>query len=128
LTKIIARMPTSRTTPAETKITDLQPKCWIASRSGTCAVSAPILPKNSPSPESIANRRAGNQCVASFSSTSQPTAVAPPMIARPAQASAKSCVESKKNAPIPAVIEPQMSSLRAPHESTRIPVGICIAT
>jgi hypothetical protein len=56
-------------------------------RSGTCAKSAPTLPIISPMPESIANRSLGNQCVASFSVTTQPTAVAPPTISRPTDAS-----------------------------------------
>ena len=57
--------------------------CSTSMRSGTCATSAPTLPIISPKPDSMANRSRGNQCVASLSVTTQPTAVAPPTIRRP---------------------------------------------
>jgi hypothetical protein len=45
------------------------------------------LPIISPRPVNIANRSRGNQCVASFSVTTQATAVDPPTSARPIDAS-----------------------------------------
>ena len=87
-----------------------------------------MLPMKSPRPDTIANRDDGNQCVASFNVTTQPTAVAPPTSARPAEAMKKFEVDPKMNVPDAATIEPTINSRRAPHESTRTPVGICIAT
>lgn len=76
----------------------------------------------------MANRCDGNQCVASFRITIQPTAVDAPTRARPAMPSGTLLVDPNTKVPRAASREPTISRRRAPHESTSTPVGICIST
>ena len=87
-----------------------------------------MLPISRPRPESIAKRRDGNQCVASFKITSHAAAVQPPTIARPVQATTKLLVTANSSVPAAVAMEQKISSFRGPSESISIPVGICIRT
>ncbi len=106
----------------------LQPNPSISRRRGTPAVTAPKTPQNRAIPETMANRRAGNQWAATLSRATKATATDPPIRPRPRLAQNRFGAKAKRRVPSPATKDPAASSFRGPQRSARTPVGSCIPT
>ena len=123
-----ARTATSRMTTAEAVTTVRQLKCSTSRRSGTCAVSAPMLPISRPRPGEH-GEAARREPVRGQLQNDQPgggRGAANDRAAGAGHGEAAGCAEQAAS-PAAVEMEQKISSLRGPRESISIPVGICIS-
>ena len=113
---------------AEASITWRQPNSSINRREGTPAATAPIMPTKRPSPVANPNSLGAIQTLAILIMPTKATPADAPINKRPTPAQSILVASANKRLPPAAINAPNASSFLGPQRSTKIPVGICMAT